>query len=60
MRWALSWMLYLVGDLLSKPMIRFDWAWLYPAYNTVMGWSDSVQGDGPGPWKKALETDNGY
>jgi hypothetical protein len=28
---------YWVGHALSIPMVRLDWAWLYPAYNWLMG-----------------------
>ena len=31
------WVVFTAGDLISKPMSSFDWAWLYPAYNRLMG-----------------------
>jgi hypothetical protein len=33
---VVSRVLYWLGDLVSKPMDRFDWAWLYPIYNRLM------------------------
>jgi hypothetical protein len=51
--WVISWILYLLGDLISRPMNRFDWAWLYPAYNRLMVWSMIVQqyADNKTPWR---------
>lgn len=34
--YIVSWILFWIGDLVSKPMDRFDWAWLYPVYNRLM------------------------
>ena len=53
MRWALSWVLYRLGDAVSRPMERWELYRLYPIYNRLMCWSDDVQGAGPGPWKSA-------
>lgn len=30
---------FYLGHYLSIPMYDRDWAFLYPAYNTLMGWS---------------------
>ena len=51
--YILSWILYWIGDWISKPMYSFDWAWLYPAYNHLMTWSYDVQewGGKDGPWR---------
>lgn len=49
MRWLISWTLYWLGDLVSKPMSRWDWH-LYPLYNWLMQKANDVQGHGPGPW----------
>lgn len=50
----LAWILYHIGDWISKPMYKWDmFAWLYPLYNNLMYWSICVQdwGDHPnGPW----------
>lgn len=48
-----SWVLYGLGDLVSKPMHYLDWAWLYPTYNRLMLWSCNLQewGNGCGPWQ---------
>lgn len=35
--------LYYTGDAVSRPMVWFDWAWLYPAYNWLMTASHTVQ-----------------
>lgn len=51
MRWALAWLLFCVGHVVSRPMNWFDWGWLYPAYNRLMVWSSDIQGSGPGPWE---------
>jgi len=53
MRFLLSWTLYWLGDIICRPMERFDWVWLYPTYNKLMCWSSSVQGKTKkGPWGK--------
>lgn len=53
--YIISYTLFWLGHLISQPMYRFDcFAWLYPAYNTLMGWSIVVQ-DWAGleePWEK--------
>jgi hypothetical protein len=36
MKILLSLFLYIVGDMISRPMIRFDWAWLHPFYQIIM------------------------
>lgn len=48
-----SWSLYLVGDLISKPMSTWECcASLYPAYNKLMCVSSDIQDwGGAGPWK---------
>jgi len=50
--YIVSWALYWLGDLVSKPMHYFDWAWLYPVYNHLMIWSADVQdwSGANGPW----------
>lgn len=56
MRWLFSWTLYWIGDLVYH---LFGWSfddhgigWVfYTVYETLMEWSDYVQGDGCGPWK---------
>ena len=51
---AVSEVLYCVGDWVSRPMSRFDWAWLYPVYHRLMIWSCDIQ-DWAGndlPWPK--------
>lgn len=51
MKILLSYILYYAGDLISRPMNRFDWGWLYPLYNRLMLWSVSLQGKAnKGPW----------
>jgi hypothetical protein len=36
MKQLASTVLYHIGDWISWPMSRFDWAWLYPVYNRIM------------------------
>lgn len=53
--YTLTWTLYGLGDLVSKPMNWFDcMAWLYPAYNWLMLRSYDVQqwAGNSGPWKR--------
>ena len=39
--WVLGWILFWVGDIVSKPLYYFDWTArvLYPIYNNLMYWS---------------------
>lgn len=57
---VLSEILYYLGDWVSKPMYWFNWAWLYPLYNNLMGWSIQVQdwAGNDNPWAKADEEHN--
>jgi len=50
--YILSWTLYWLGNLVSKPMHYIDWWWLYPVYNNLMRASLSVQDWAKidGPW----------
>ena len=52
--YILTWILFGLGDLISRPMNRFDWAWIYPAYNNLMLWSYNTQewAGNSSPWKK--------
>lgn len=51
MRWVLSWFFYGLGHIFSKPMMRWDWSWLYPVYSRLMVLSTRVQGESlNGPW----------
>jgi hypothetical protein len=35
--WVAAWALFLLGDMISRPMNRWDWAsWLYPSYRRIM------------------------
>ena len=49
---VISEILYIIGHLISFPMIWFDWGWLYPSYNRIMCYSVNVQdwADNKGPW----------
>lgn len=48
-----SWVLYWAGDLISRPMLWFDWAWLYKTYNWLMLKSSDLQHkSGKGPWER--------
>jgi len=55
---VIAWVLYGIGHAIWW---CFDRRWcggmhwpIYRIYDTCMGWSDSVQGSGPGPWKDGL------
>lgn len=51
--WAVSWTLYGIGHVVSRPMYRWDaFAWLYPLYNGAMHLSTRAQdwGEANGPW----------
>jgi hypothetical protein len=52
--YIVSWTLFWLGDLASKPMNYLDWAWLYPIYNCLMSLSLDVQdwSGAAGPWVK--------
>lgn len=51
MRRAMSWILYAMGDAVSR-LLAFDlFAFVYPLYNWLMLKSAKVQGDGDGPWE---------
>ena len=39
MKTALAYVLYWVGDWISRVMCYFDWAWLHPIYSRLMSWS---------------------
>ena len=51
--YTLSWTLYGLGDLVSKPMHLTYGYWLYPVYNRLMIWSYDVQdwSSTDGPWR---------
>lgn len=51
--YIVSWTLYRLGDLISHPMNRFDWAWLYSTYNNLMIASMLVQdwAKNTSPWR---------
>lgn len=61
MRWAASWALYWLGDLMFRigdALDIFDdhgvgWL-LWQAYQRPMAWASRIQGDGPGPWRRSL------
>lgn len=47
-------LLFLLGHLISLPMCRWDaFAWLYPTYSKLMGWSHDIQErfNFSGPWR---------
>lgn len=50
--YIVSWVLYWLGDLTSKPLHYLNWWWLYPVYNRLMIWSVDVQdwSGADGPW----------
>lgn len=49
----MSYFYYYIGHIISKPMLWFDWAFLYKSYNFVMLKSADIQHKtGKGPWKR--------
>jgi hypothetical protein len=52
-RWLIAWMLYGLGDSVSRLMNSAEiLGHLYPVYNRLMGWSVIVQGPSAnGPWE---------
>ena len=36
MKQLASTVLYHIGDWVSRPMLNYDWGWLYPIYNRIM------------------------
>ncbi len=52
--YVVSWLLYGLGDLVSKPMHYIDLWWLYPVYNRLMIWSYDIQdwAGANGPWRE--------
>lgn len=53
MRYLLAWVLYSMGDLVTRRALL--WVHGYRYYNWLMIKSEMVQGDGPGPWKNPPE-----
>lgn len=57
MRWLVSWVLFWMGDAVSRVLhlLPDDTEWpsdlLYSIYNKLMVRSSRIQGDGAGPWK---------
>jgi hypothetical protein len=51
--YVVSWILFWIGDLVSKPMHYINWWWLYPVYNQLMISSADVQdwSNANGPWE---------
>lgn len=58
--WLVSWTLYWLGDIVSRPM-NFDCMfWLYPVYNRLMLWSSQVQdwAGNKAPWIHSINERN--
>lgn len=41
-------LLYWLGDLVSRPMCRYDWVFLHPIYTRLMRASQQID---PGSWE---------
>ncbi len=54
MRFALSWMLYLSGDLFCRAFVSrtlgYYFEWPYHVYSWLMATSEKIQGPDKGPW----------
>lgn len=48
--------LYHLGDMISHPMTKFDWAWLYTIYSKLMIWSSDLDTEGK-IWTKHNDKD---
>lgn len=46
MKYLLSLTLYHLGDIISYPMTKFDWGWLYTIYSKLMIWSSDLDTEG--------------
>lgn len=57
MKLLIAWMLYFLGDLVSKIMNTDLTAWLYPVYNKLMIWSSELDDDGV-IWKKSNDVEH--
>lgn len=52
-RYVMSYFYFYIGHIISKPMLWFDWAFLYKSYNYLMIKSSDIQHKtGKGPWKR--------
>lgn len=53
--YILSWVLYGLGHIVSRPMLWWDWP-VYPVFNWLMLRSSDVQDwAGAGPWSEVKE-----
>jgi len=52
----LSEILYQLGNIISYPMLWFDWAWIYPAYDILMSGSYNIQqwSKNKTPWEETI------
>jgi hypothetical protein len=51
--YVMSYFYYYIGHIISKPMLVFDWAFLYKSYNYFMLKSADIQDKtGKGPWRR--------
>jgi len=47
----MSYILFYLGHIVSIPLNKFDWDWLYPTYKWLMLKSLTIQKkNGKGPW----------
>lgn len=55
--YIIAWLLYFIGDSISRMMHTEYTAWLYPLYNECMSWSYNVQdwGNAKSPWSGYIE-----
>ncbi len=58
--WLVAWILFLIGDFVSKFMNTGFTGWMYPAYNKLMCASLDVQdwSGAKGPWEEPNEKSN--
>ena len=46
MKYYFALVLFWIGDKISIPMCKWDWAFLYPIYNKLMIWSSDLDKEG--------------
>lgn len=56
-RGLLAWILFGLGDLVSRPMNYSGFGWLYLPYNWLMSRSSDLQVGDCGPWRACKSCD---
>lgn len=56
MKYYFALIFYHLGDIISHPMTKFDWDWLYTIYSKLMIWSSDLDTEGK-IWTKHNDKD---